>query len=286
MLRYCLPVLMLSALPVYSQGQPGPFASFAGASEAVLNDPHDLTIGPDGMLYIADKFSHSLVVMDPETLEVVDRIGAGELPGIHDVSFGPDGRAYVAVTSASAVAVYDVARDPAERVQVLGQFPNTEGALAHSNGRLYVMASGTGQLLAIEGDSVVADTAGLAGAHDVAEAKDGSIWVADTRGRRLVQFSQDLQQMAVLDDPAYGFIGPRYLDFDELGRIVVADQDAHRVLMIDPIGGAVIGIIGNGTPGLGPNLLDDPEGVAVFGNEFYFSDSDNNRIVKYIVVVN
>lgn len=286
MLRSCLAVVLLCALPAYAQDQPGPFASFAGASEAVLNDPHDLTIGPDGRLYVADKFSHTLVVMDPETLEIVDRIGDGELPGIHDVSFGPDGRAYVAVTSASAVAIYDVTRTPAERVQVLGQFPNTEGVLAHSNGRLYVMASGSGQLLALEGTSVVADTTGLAGAHDVAEAGDGTIWVADTRGRRLVQYSQDLQLMAVLDDPAYGFLGPRYLDFDAFGRIVVADQDAHRVLMIDPFDGAVIGMLGNGTPGLGPNLFDDPEGVAVFGNEFYFSDSDNNRIVKYIVVVN
>ncbi|MFT6223688.1 MAG: hypothetical protein ACJA1F_001533, partial [Paracoccaceae bacterium] len=33
-------------------------------------------------------------------------------------------------------------------------------------------------------------------------------------------------------------------------------------------------------------VLDDPEGVAVRGNAYYFADSDNNRIVKYVVLVN
>ena len=39
-------------------------------------------------------------------------------------------------------------------------------------------------------------------------------------------------------------------------------------------------------PGEGPGLLDDPEGVANRGAEFFFADSDNNRIVKYIVALN
>ena len=51
-------------------------------------------------------------------------------------------------------------------------------------------------------------------------------------------------------------------------------------------GGDLLGAIGDGKPGLGPNKLDDPEGVAVRGNSYYFSDSDNNRIVKYVVVMN
>ena len=37
---------------------------------------------------------------------------------------------------------------------------------------------------------------------------------------------------------------------------------------------------------LGPDKFDDPEGVLVDGGRYYFSDSDNNRIVRYIVVLN
>ena len=55
---------------------------------------------------------------------------------------------------------------------------------------------------------------------------------------------------------------------------MVADQDAHRILLIDPDGpdgGSLLGQLGTGTPGAGPDLFDDPEGVAVDGNRYFFS---------------
>ena len=282
-MRALIATLILLTAPAWAES---PFASFDSASEAVLNDPHDLTIGPDGRLYVADKFSSSIVVLDPDTLEVVETFGEGALFGVHDISFGPDGKAYVAVTGTGSVAVYNFETGVPVLESTFGPFPRTEGALAHSNGRLYAMASGTGQLFAVEDNTLIGAVGGMPGAHDVAEGLDGSIWVADNFQRRLVRFSEDLEQLQVLDDPAYGFIGPRYLDVDEFGRLLVADQDAHRVLMIDPVSGDLLGVIGDGTPGLGPGKLDDPEGVAVSGNAYYFSDSDNNRVVKYVVIIN
>ncbi|MFT7595210.1 MAG: DNA-binding beta-propeller fold protein YncE [Paracoccaceae bacterium] len=276
-------LLVFYASPGYAAG---PFATFERASEPVLNDPHDLTFGPDGRLYVADKFGNRIVVMDPNTLEVIETFGDGELPGVHDISFGPDGKAYVAATGLNAVVSYWFVDGVATVEYALGQFPRTEGALAHSNGKLYVMASGIGMLVAMENGKSVAAVQGLPGAHDVAEGLDGSIWVADTGRARLVQFSPSLDVMTVLDDVKYGLIGPRYMDVDDFGRLVVADQDAHRVLMIDPVTGDLIGVIGDDKPGIGPGKFDDPEGVAVRGNSFYFSDSDNNRVVKYVVVVN
>ncbi len=285
MARLTSPLLVLLALALPAQAQ-APFAIFERASEAVLHDPHDLTIGPDGRLYVADKFAGEVAVMDPDTLEVIETFGDGELLGIHDISFAPDGRAYIAVTGLHAVAVYRFEGGAPALESMLGSFPRTEGALAHSNGKLYVMATAVGQLAAIDGDQIVGTAGGHNGAHDVAEGPDGSIWVADTFNRRLVRYAQNLERQQVIEGPKYGFIGPRYLDFDDFGRIVVADQDAHRILLIDPVTGDLLGVLGDGTPGLGPNKFDDPEGVAVRGNTYYFSDSDNNRVVKYVVVIN
>jgi len=279
-------ILCLLSSPALAQDAP-PFAAYVSASEAVLNDPHDLTFGPDGKLYIADKFANRVAVMDPDSLELVGSIGDGEVPGAHDVSFGPDGRLYVAATGMSAVVIFDLAGEEPVQSAALGPFPRTEGVLAHSNGQLYVMASGTGELVAVANeDRVVAVASGMTGAHDVAEAPDGTIWVADNFQKRLVQFTPELEQIRVISGAQYGFVGPRYMVIDPDGILVVADQDAHRVVKIDPISGAVLGIIGTGTPGEGPNLLDDPEGVAIRGPEYYFADSDNNRIVKYIVALN
>ncbi|MEP2031378.1 MAG: NHL repeat-containing protein [Paracoccaceae bacterium] len=284
MFRLAIAMLLLPT-SVFAQ-ESAPFASFVGASDPILNDPHDLAIGPDGNLYIADKFANQVAIMDPDTLEVISSIGDGALFGAHDVSFGPDGRLYVAATGLSAVVVYDMSGTTPVNVGTLGPFPRTEGVLAHSNGRIYVMASGTGQLFSVDGDRVAATASGMVGAHDVAEAPDGTIWVADNFHRRLVQFAEDLEPMHMLQGAQYGFVGPRYLDFDSSGFIYVADQEAHRILKIDLIANEVLGVIGTGQPGKGPGLLDDPEGVVSRGAEFFFADSDNNRIVKYIVVLN
>lgn len=268
---------------------PRPFASFEKAGPSDLNDPHDLAIGPDGRLYVADKFGSRIAVLDPETLEVVDVIADGRLPGVHDISFGADGRVAVAVTGTGTVLVFDGLADADPQPSAVLAAPRTEGALVHSNGTIYAMASGSGVLIAYRDGEAVAAASGMLGAHDVAEDKDGNIWVADNFSRRLVKFAPDLSHLQTLDHPRFGFVGPRYLDTDRFGRLVVADQDAHRILLIDPDGpdgGSLLGVIGNGTPGKGPNLFDDPEGVAIDGNTFYFADSDNNRVVRYRIVVN
>lgn len=282
-------LLAMLATPALAQDAPGPFASFDLASAPVLADPHDLAIGPDGRLYVADKFGARIAVFDPETLELIDMLGEGYLPGVHDISFGADGSVAVAVTGAGAVALYESLEvlDAPPDIGVMA--PGTEGALMHSNGDLYAMASGIGALVRFRDFKFLAGIEGHPGAHDVAEAPDGSVWVADNRARRLVRYSPDLAMLQVVDAPKFGFRGPRYLDVTFAGHLVVADQDAHRILLIDPDGpdgGTLLGVLGDGLPGLGPGKFDDPEGVAVDGNRYFFSDSDNNRIVRYSVVLN
>ena len=67
--------------------------------------------------------------------------------------------------------------------------------LAHSNGRLYVVASGMGQLISVENEKIIGLADGFPGAHDVVGAPDGTVWIADNFQQRLVQFDQDLKQL-------------------------------------------------------------------------------------------
>ncbi len=288
-MRILIPVVLYLASAVGVLAQNMPFAAFDLASEPILNDPHDLTFGPDGRLYVADKFGARIAVFDPDTLVLETILGEGMFPGIHDISFAPDGLAYVSITGLDRM---DAVRIDGEELTTVLQFPGlsrTEGALAHSNGKVYGMATGYGQLVMFEGGEAKGAVGGMGGAHDVAEAPDGTIWVANTMQANLVQLSPELEVLEVLNDPEFGFRGPRYLDVDEFGRLIVADQDAHRILMIDPlapVGARLVGVLGDGSPGIGPGKFDDPEGVAVRGNSYYFSDSDNNRIVRYTVLTN
>ncbi|MGJ8583841.1 MAG: NHL repeat-containing protein [Marinosulfonomonas sp.] len=282
-------VATLAAPSAFAQDGPGQFAAFDMASEAVLNDPHDLAFGPDGLLYIADKFGSRVVVMDPETLEITRILGEGTLPGIHDVSFGTDGRVALSVTGAGVVAVYADIEDIGQQPDLVLPAPSTEGVLFHENGKVYAMASAVGAVAVYEGEELSNVVQGHPGAHDIVQDQGGNIWVADNRARRLVKYSENLEQLQVIDSAKFGFVGPRYMDMDEFGFLIVADQDAHRILKIDPDapeGGRLVGVLGDGQPGLGPNKFDDPEGVVVRGNRYFIADSDNNRIVRYSVILN
>ncbi|HSM41746.1 MAG TPA: NHL repeat-containing protein [Afifellaceae bacterium] len=262
-----------------------PFATFDKASEPFLSDPHDLIIGPDGRLYVADKFANRIAILDRETLELVGSFGEGELSNPHDVDFDGAGRAIVADTGNSRVAIYDLSSGRAQFAGEIIGIARTEGAVAHPNGRIYATASGFGSITAFENGEAVATAGGLSGAHDVQVDSSGNLWVADAFNRRVVQFSPELELLAVFDGPQYGWSGPRYLDIDALGRLVVADQDAHRILLIDK-DGTLAGVLGTGIPGEGPNRFDDPEGVEIAESTYYFADSDNNRIVRYRIVMN
>jgi len=276
------------AVPAVAQEAP-PFAAFDLASEAVLNDPHDLAFGPDGRLYVADKFANRIAVFDPETLELIEVLGDGAFPNVHDIAFGQDGQVAIAVTSANVVAVYEDLAKINGPPDMLYPAPRSEGAAIHPDGRILAMASGAGALVAFAEGQASAVVQGHFGAHDVAVDLNGDIWVADNAAGRRVRYSASLERAQVLDAAKFGFVGPRYLDVTDFGHLVIADQDAHRVLLIDPNGpdgGTLLGVIGDGSPGLGPNKFDDPEGVVARGSRFWISDSDNNRIVRYSVVIN
>lgn len=291
MIRYSWPIAFLLAGigAVIANAQDAPFAAFALASPSELANPHDLAFGPDGRLYVADKSGARIAVLDPDTLEIVAMLGEGQFPGIHDISFSPDGLAYVSVTGSVQVDVIRITGDTITSVRKVSGFPGSAGVLPHSNGRLYIMAGGSGELVAFENDQPIAGFGGLYGALDVAESIDGTLWVAANNQSALVHLTQDLDLIEVLNGPEFGLRGPRYLDIDEFGRIIVADQDANRILLIDPLapeGSRLLGVLGDGMPGIGPGKFNDPEGVAVRGNSFYFSDTDNDRIVKYSIVIN
>lgn len=279
----------LAAAPgAEAQQAPPPFAAFDGASAPILNDPHDLTLGPDGRLYVADKFGGRVVILDPETLEQVGEFGDGMLFQVRDVSFTPEGHAVLAVTGLGEVQVYDLSRDPPALIRRLPA-PGTEGALAHSSGRVFAMVGAACAIAGFDGDAVAVMSRIPCGGHDIAEGPDGTLWVPDMQGDRVLRFSADLQLLGWIGGAGSGLIGPRYAAVDPLGRVAVADQDGHQVVLFDPAAGehgAVIGVLGDGAPGMGPGKFDDPEGGASDGARWFISDSDNNRVVRYSVVVN
>lgn len=102
------------------------FSGEGGASsvEAQINNPRDLTFGPDGKLYFADEKNHRVRAIDVEALTIETVAGTGEagfdegaskaieaaLNGPAGVSFGPDGNLYISDTLNHRIRVVGVAQ--------------------------------------------------------------------------------------------------------------------------------------------------------------------------------
>lgn len=132
-------------------------------------------------------------------------------------------------------------------------------------------------------DFVAAPPPFYAEPHDIVLAPDGShLYVAGNGNDRVVNFTEYLDIIRTVGGSAYGSDGPRYLDMDAAGRLYIADKYNHRVQVLSPDGELLL-TVGKGGAGIGPDLFDRPEGVAIRGRDVWFSDTHNDRIVRYRV---
>lgn len=256
--------------------------TFEAHSAAEFSQPHDITLSPDQRyLYVADNNNDRIAVLDSSTLALLGSFAEGEVSEPHDVVFDAAGRLLVADTGNSRLAIYEVAGEKGKFVgEIRGGFSRPEGVAVHPNGRVYVTGAGSGNIVAFNNDQAIASAEGLSAPHDVVVAADGSIWIADAGNDRLVQMSEELETLSIIKGKPFNFNGPRYLDFDSKGRLYVADKYAHQIKLISP-GHELFYTLGQGSAGKGPGLFDRPEGVVIHEDQAWFSDTYNNRIVRY-----
>lgn len=258
---------------------------FVAASPQLYDKPHDLVLAPDGRhLYVADNDNDRIAVLDPETLELLGVFGEDEVSAPHDVAFDGSGRLLVADTGNNRIAVYAVSgSDGRLQGEIRGAIRRPEGVAVHPNGRVYATGARSGNIEVFEDGTPVGEAGGFSAPHDVAVAPDGRLWVADAGNDRLVVLSPELESLETVAGPDYGFDGPRYLDFDDAGRLYVADKYAHQIKVLATDARLVL-TLGSGRGDLGPRVFDRPEGVAIRGADVWFSDTYNDRIVRYRIV--
>jgi YVTN family beta-propeller protein len=254
------------------------------ASNASLGNPHDLKLSPDGKyLFVSDVGNNRVVLLDPETLSWIDSFGADHQSGTHDVDFDVQGRAYVADTHNNRVTIYRMEGTRGKLTgELKGRIRGPEGVLIHSNARVYVAGAWSGNVVAYEGGRVVGELGGLSSPHDLEETADGNIWLSDSNNHRVLLLSPELKILRELSRETYDFNGVRYMDLLEDGTLIVADKNNHQIKFIGP-DGKLLHVMGSGRREQGPDKFATPEGVEVRGNTIWFSDSGNDRVVKYTI---
>lgn len=259
-------------------------------SAPVLSRPHDLVLSPDGVfLYVADLGNNVVHVLDPDSLDIVGAIGAGELSAPHDVAFDNAGRLYVADTGNDRIAVYQVVGPTGRLVAELSdRIERTEGVAPAAGGRVYVTSVARNEASYFEAGKRIKAVGGSGGGpnryfrpHDIDVAFDGRVIVADPGNNRLQVLSSELEFIETVGGATpHDFNEPKYLAVDEKGRVYVGDQFNHRVLVFDSAW-KLLGRMGTGESGDGRDQFNGLEGVEVRGASVWISDTYNNRVVRY-----
>ena len=160
------------------------------ASEAQIDDPFGLDVGPDGSLYIADTGNRRIRRISPDGIIttvagkgfVVDALGDGEQAtestiGVHGIEVQPDGSIFF--TSPEWQSVRYIGPDGVlTTIAGVGEFGAQPG---------------------FGGDGGPARAAKLSIPFDIAMAPDGSLFIADNQNFRVRRLALALPSISVLD---------------------------------------------------------------------------------------
>ena len=259
------------------------------AQDVRFHGLHDVAIGPDGTVFVADTFNHRIRAFDPKsgTVRVVAGTGVSGFAGDGGPAVAAQfNQAYCGtlLPDGAAMLVADIGNARLRRIDLVAGTVET--------------IVGNGQR-GKPVDGVKALETPLAGPRAACQAKDGTIYLALREGNALVEIKQGVVRTVVnaAGKGGYGgdggpgrdalLAGPKYVAFDREARVLIADTENHCIRRYDPATGTIDLVAGTPPRGgatVGKDLLStqllrphgcclDPEGRLVI------ADSDNDRII-------
>lgn len=288
-------------------------AGFPGAGPGELLAPRDMTIGPDGTIFVLDSGNQRVQAFTPDGTLLHEFGGPGAGPGQFSAEGqGPWGIAadeefvYVADTwnhriqkfthDGDFVMSFGQAGDISQAAdQGLGLFFGPRDIALLEDGRLLVTDTGNHrvQIMDRNGNFLgqIGGQNGMSGGSlgffyepvGVAVDPNGFVYVTDTWNGRVQQFTPEF--FPVSEWPVESWAGnfsinnKPYIASDSAGRIYVTDPENFRILIFGPTG-SYLGKFGQF--GTDVNSLALPTGIFIDEQDnIYVADAGNNRVLKY-----
>ena len=259
------------------------------AADVRFHGLHDVAIGRDGLVYVADTFNHRIRAFTPTTTAVTVVAGSGQ------AGFSGDGGPAVAaalkqayccslVPAGDALLVADIGNHRLRRVNLRAMTVETLAG----NGTAGRPVDGAAPL-----------ETPLAGPRAACITADGTIYLALREGNALVEIKGGSVRTVVNAAGTSGYsgdggpgreallAGPKYVSLDRCGRVLIADTENHCIRRYDPATGIITTVAGIPTKmaaGVGADLrsthLARPHGCTIAPDgRLVIADSDNDRIL-------
>ncbi len=238
---------------------------------AHLDGPSAVALGPNGELYIADRYANRVRKVENGLIRTV--AGTGER--------GPDGDGGPA-TEASLGGPVGLAFDGGSG-WYMAEAAGNRVRRVDANGRIERVAGLAGADAGYSGDGAAAVFARLGHPEGVARDSAGGLYIADTENHVVRRVSPDgtIETVAGKGVPGYTgdggparnalFNEPRGVSVDSLGRVYVADTSNNAIRRIG-LDGRVETVLGG--------LWWPSRAVAGENGEVYIADTNNHRILR------
>lgn len=327
-------------------GEPGYAGDGGTGGKALLNQPFDVAIGPDGAVFVSDTFNHCVRRVDARTGQISTVAGCGKKgfsgdggPAVeaflnepYGVALDGDGNLFIVDRLNVRIRRVDRATGVITTIAGTGQSnysgddgPASAATMREPNGialnsrgdKLYIADVSDQRIRVVDlgsmkittfagtgrkehgGDGGPAANATLFGPRAVHLDAAGNVYICEREGnsiRRVDGKTGQIETIAGTGSKGYSgdggpaknatFNGPKEIDVDSKGNILVVDTENHAIRRIDVITGLISTVAGSGERGGGGDgasaaaaQLDRPHGVAVARDgKIYIGDTNNHRI--------
>jgi sugar lactone lactonase YvrE len=259
--------------------------------QATFNGPHDLLVGPDGHIWVADTFNNVVRKVDPKTRNVVRVAGTGKK------GFAGDGGPAV---SADFGGIYSIAFDARKERLFLCDLDSRRIRVLSVKTGVVTTYAGNGQK-GVPRDGQPALSEPLVDPRAVACDSKGNVYILERGGHalRVVDVQGRVRTVAgtgkpgLADGPALQaqLNGPKHLAIDANDEVLIADAESNTIRRYRPKDASIQRVAGTGkkaAEGVGgaPEAcgLARPHGSRAHPTtgDIWITDTYNHRILRIV----